>query len=101
MYFLFRPLPVETEEGDKDEQLAVDFSENNCNDWHCAYNYMSVKIRRLSTKSSVLVDDERSCVGLTEWKWYWEENNVWKEYEKSVSEILIYIKGKPKGLKIE
>ena len=36
--------------------------------------------RRLSTRSSVTVDDNTK-VNLTHWQWYWEKSkNVWEEY---------------------
>ena len=51
--------------------------------------------RRLSTRSSVTVDDSTK-IHLTHWKWYWEKsNNVWEEYMIGVGlrlyHIILYI----------
>ena len=37
------------------------------------------EIRRLSTRSSVLVNKD-DIAGLTEWKWYWKNTSNWDEY---------------------
>ena len=44
----------------------------------------NMKLRRLSTKSSVLGDSSENY--LTQWKWYWkQEDNDWREYKSGVS----------------
>ena len=41
---------------------------------------------RLSTKSSVLGDSSENY--LTQWKWYWkQEDNDWREYKSGVSSL--------------
>lgn len=71
---------------------VVDFSTNGC-EWKGKYCGNHVRVKRLSTKSSVLAaeDDnnedkeEESIVGFTEWKWYWQtDDKSWKEYDGTV-----------------
>lgn len=47
-----------------------------------------MNVRRLSTKSSVLAEDNENggSIYLTQWKWYWEKtHNVWEEYSGVVN----------------
>ena len=58
-------------------------------EWRSAiYEGKTVSIRRLSTKSSVLSNDD-NAVGMTEWKWYWNNNNIWDEYAICVSRFWV------------
>ena len=72
-----------------DTLLCESFSfldENSCN----RYKENDIKIRRLSTKSSVMGIEE-DVIALTQWKWYWSKGeSEWTEYTTWVLIVVYY-----------
>ena len=69
---------------------AMSFDKKDCNFsiFSLSPPYHTIDVRRLSTKSSALATpvDRRTLDGLTEWKWYWRNDNKWTEYKTTVSQ---------------